>query len=303
MGQSRSSIGTDVESTIRVTKGIGAIVALQLAAAFCLGAQVPVPTAKVIPAQPTGFVTDAAHLLDDATRSSLEARLQRLKDLTGAELAVVTLPTIGDYDPADVARDIGRMWKVGADAPIGSKLRNAGAVLLLVPHTSDHKGQFYISPGMGLEGTITDAKAGDIRDAALPLLGQRQYGAALDMATSTMADLIARDLGVDDSTLLRRTAPRAEVRSRVNYAKIIVYAVLFIIWLVSIALRNRGGRGGRGGGSGFGSGWLLPYMIGRSFGGGGFGGGGFGGGGGGGGGFGGFGGGGGFSGGGAGGSF
>ena len=46
-----------------------------------------------------------------------EARItdlaERLRAATGAELAVVTLPTIGDRDEADVALAIGRAWGVG----------------------------------------------------------------------------------------------------------------------------------------------------------------------------------------------
>ncbi|HEY4100322.1 MAG TPA: TPM domain-containing protein [Gemmatimonadales bacterium] len=284
-------------------KGTGALAALQLGVTLALGGQQLPPTAKLFPATPTGFVTDAANLLDASTRGALEARLQHLQDVTGAEIAMVTLPTIGDYDPADVARDIGRVWKVGQNAPIGSKLRNAGAVVLVVPHTKDHNGSVWISAGQGLEGTITDARSGQIRDAMLPSLKQGNYAGALDVAASSIGDMVARELGVEDTSLRRpRPPPRSDDSIPLGTKlKMIIYAVIFIVWIVSLIARGRGGRGG--GGGGIGSSWILPYMIGRSFGGGGFGGGGFGGGGGGGGGFGGFGGGGGFSGGGAGGSF
>jgi uncharacterized protein len=290
-----------MEPMAKLWKSTGAIAALQLGVMSALAAQLP-PTAKLFPATPTGLVTDAANLLDPATRGALEARLSHLREVTGAEIAVVTLPTIGDYDPPDVARDIGRVWKVGANAPIGSKLRNASAVVLLVPHTSVHKGSIWISAGQGLEGILTDARAGNIRDAMLPSLQQQDYGGALDLAVSTISDMVARDLGVQDTSLLRaRPPPHRDTISLGTKIKVIIYLLIFMIWIISLATRGRGGRGGRGGGIGS---WIVPYMIGRSFGGGGgFGGGGFGGGGGGGGGFGGFGGGGGFSGGGAGGSF
>ena len=283
-----------------VIKGIGAIAALQLALVAALPGQQG-GTSSVFPAQPAGYVTDAAHLLDSGARDALEARLRRLKEVTGAEVAVVILPTIGDFAPADVSRDIGRTWKVGSNAAIGDKLRNAGAVVLLVPRTSDHKGVIYFSAGQGLEGSLTDARLGSIRDAMTPALSQQDYASALDLATSMISDVVARDLGVQDTSLLRARPPPARTARAINPFKLVLYAIIFVIWIVSLVARGRGGRGGRGGG-GFG-GWVLPYMIGRSFGGGGgFGGGGFGGGGGGGG-FGGFGGGGGFSGGGAGGSF
>lgn len=151
--------------------------------------------ASLFPAQPTGFVTDAANLLDAAARSALEARLQHLQDVTGADIAVVTLPTIGDQAASDVALAIGRAWKVGGKAAIGDKRRNAGAVVLVVPRTADHRGAIFISTGQGLEGAIPDARAGQIRDAMIPALSRGDYGAALDTGTSMMADIIARDLG------------------------------------------------------------------------------------------------------------
>ena len=280
---------------VSVNKGIGSLLALQLAIATALPAQQG-EIAKLFPAQPAGFVTDVAHLLDAGRRESLEARLKHLQDVTGADLAVVTLPTIGERAPSEVALAIGRAWQVGGKAEIGDKRRNAGLVILLVPRTADHRGEIRFEVGQGLEGSLTDSKTGEIRDAMTPALRQGQYGAALDLATSMAADIIARDLGVQDSSLLRRQLPqRPTTQPTRSTFRFILYAIIAMIWIISIIARNRGGRGG----GGIGGGWLLPYMIGRSLGGGG----GFGGGGGGGGGFGGFGGGGGFSGGGSGGSF
>jgi uncharacterized protein len=283
-----------------VKKMMGALFAMHLMMSHALPAQQDA-ISRLFPAQPTGFVTDAAQLLDAGKRATLEARLQHLKDVTGAEVAVVTLPTIGDYAPGDVALSIGRTWKVGANAPIGDRRRNAGIVVLLVPRTKEHKGEIFIGTGNGAEGFITDARAGSIADEMIPDLRNSDYAAALDVGTRVIADLVARDLGVQDSAL-RRPDARPASRNSPNRFKLILYAIIAIIWIISVITRSRGGRGGQGGrGGGLGSSWILPYMIGRSFGGGGgFGGGGFGGGGGG---FGGFGGGGGFSGGGGGRSF
>lgn len=282
-------------------KAIGLSLAVQLAAVLTLGAQQSPGIDTLFPAQPTGFVNDQAHLLDASAASAIAARLDHLRTVTGAEVTVVTLPSIGDYDAADVAREIGRKWGVGANAQIGDKRRNAGLVMLVVPHTSQHDGDLRIEVGQGLEGAITDATAGQIRDSMITFLQHGDYAGGIDAGTAMVGDLVARDLGVQDSSLVRPHPPAASHRG--TEIKVIFYIVLFIIWIISLSFRRRG-PGGRGGGGGLGS-WVVPYMIGRSFGGGGFGGGGFGGSGfgGGGGGFGGFGGGGGFSGGGAGGHF
>ena len=87
---------------------------LQLGAIPLLGAQQG-PT-RYFPERPTGFVTDPAGVLDRSAVAQLTGRIERLKASTGAEIAVVTLPTIGDYPPVEVAAAIGRRWGVGAEA-------------------------------------------------------------------------------------------------------------------------------------------------------------------------------------------
>lgn len=272
-------------------KSIGALMALQLGLAAWLPAQ-GTGVRALFPERPTGYVTDVAGIIDAGSKATIEQRLQHLRDVTGAEVAVVTLPTIANYAPAEVALEVGRAWGVGADAKIGDKRRNAGVVLLLVPRTAEHRGEVNFAIGQGLEGAITDATSGQIADAMIPQLRDGQYGPAADLGTQLVADRVARELGVQDSSLVRpeRRSQRVPIRGI-----IVILVVLFA------AVSSRRGGGGRGGGGR----WIGPIIFGGGFGRGGFGGfggGGFGGGFGGGG-FGGFGGGGGFSGGGGGRSF
>lgn len=274
-------------------KVIGAIAALQLTVLLSLSAQAG-GVASLFPAQPTGMVTDVANIIDGPTRARIESRLTRLRDVTGAEVAVVTLPTIGDRAPVEVAVAIGRAWGVGAKAAIGSQQRNAGVVMLLVPRTAEHKGEIFIASGTGTEGFVTDARSGAIADQMLPALRQGDYGSAVDVGTAALADLMAREMGVQDSSLVSKPAPA----SRGFPFRALYPLLFFIFWIVLLSRGRRGGGPGGGGGS-----WIVPFLIGQAMGGGrnsgwGGGGGGFGGGG-----FGGFGGGGGFSGGGGGRSF
>jgi uncharacterized protein len=280
-------------------KGTGPLLALQLLAAGPLVAQAGIES--LFPARPTGWVTDRAGILDPAVAATVEARLNRLRDSTGGEIAVVTLPTVADYAPADVATAIGRGWGVGTAFPIGDPRRNAAAVLLLVPRTAEHRGEVFIGSGDGAEGFLTDARAGQIRDAMLPDLRQGNYSAAVDQGTSLLTDLFARELGSSDSALVRPDSGR---ESRVG-EYVLVLAIIVVVALFAAASSAGGGSSGWGGGGGrsrrsrggLGSA-MGPIIWGSGLGGGRGGGGGFGGGG-----FGGFGGGGGFSGGGAGGSF
>ena len=246
----------------------------------------------LFPAQPVGYVNDFAGLLQSAQPSDLEATLRRLQSATGAELVVVTLPTIGDQSEAEVALAIGRRWRVGAKAEIGDPRRNAGLVLLLVPRQNRQPGTGHvrIEVGQGLEGIVTDAAAGQIRrDIMGPDLEREAYGAAIENGVRALTSLIARGYGVTDSALTAYQPPAGSGGDtpRVGNMLPLLLFILFMLMASGGFGRRRRKRSGLF--------WGGPWIGGGWGSGGGFGGGG--------GGFGGFGGGGGFSGGGAGGRF
>jgi uncharacterized protein len=244
---------------------------------------------------PRGLVNDFAKVLQPASAARIERVAQDVRDKSGGEIAVVTLPDLGGRDVQEVALRIGREWKVGAMAEIGQRSRNAGVVILLVPKetSADGRGYCRVETGQGAEGFITDATSAEICRVATPAFIQRDYGTGLELVTLGVAQRYAQEFGFALDTSLR--APQQPMsrqpvaRSRGINPLILIIIVFFIMSM----LGGRRGRGGRGG--------CLPIFLpmgGGGLGGGGFGGGGFGGGGGGG--FGGFGGGGGFSGGGGG---
>ncbi|GJG88132.1 hypothetical protein tb265_33130 [Gemmatimonadetes bacterium T265] len=275
-----------------------------------VGSGVPATGPLTIPA-PRGLVNDFANVIPADRAARIEAIAQAVRDRSGGEIAVVTLPDIGDRDPGDVALQIGRQWKVGAAAKIGDRSRNAGTVILVVPRqtSSTGRGRVSIQTGQGTEAFVTDAEAGDIRREATPLLQQADYGGALELMTQRVAEHYAREFGFSlDSLgvqLPAATGPPAyeRVPRRASDGGGISPVVLLIIFFVVVSLLSSlGGRGRRGG-----CGGCIPIFLPFGGGGGSWGGGGWGGGGswggGGGGGFGGFGGGGGFSGGGSSGDF
>ncbi len=263
--------------------------ALQLACATVLLAQQPVD--RLFPATPTGHLTDAAGIIDAPTAARIERLAERLRAATGAELAVVTLPTLGGRSEAEVALAIGRRWGVGRRADIGDSTRNAGAVLLLVPRQEGKPGSgaIRVEVGQGLEGIVTDAAAGSVRDQMLPAARQGNYAESLLTGTQALAALIADGFGVTDSALTAARPPPVPQRGGG------IPLWLPLLFFIAFALLSRGARGRRRRRRVY---WAGPWIGGGWGGGGGFGGGSWGGGG-----FGGFGGGGGFSGGGAGGRF
>jgi uncharacterized protein len=252
-----------------------------------------------IPA-PVGLVNDFAHVIPADAAASIEQIASDVRAKSRGEIAVVTLPDIGQNAPADVALRIGREWKVGKIGNPGDPTRNAGAVILLVPKetSSDGHGHCFIATGQGAEGFITDADAGAICRQATPFFMQRDYGHGLQLVALLTAQRFANEFHFTLDTSLHApesTGPPPGQTGGGFPPQLIFLAIVFVIIMLS-NLRRGGRRGGCGG--------CIPIFLpfgGGGWGGGGFsGGGGWGGGGGGGGGFGGFGGGGGFSGGGGG---
>ncbi|MFI5210370.1 MAG: TPM domain-containing protein, partial [Gemmatimonadales bacterium] len=224
---------------MKAAKLTGITAALQLVIAALLPAQES-GIAKLFPAQPSGYLTDAAGVVDATSAAAIDSIAARLRATTGAELAVVTLPGIDPYPAADVALAIGRAWGVGAKAEIGDQRRNAGIVLLLVPRTQTQRGSVYIATGRGVEGVITDAIAGRVQDEMLPDLRAGQWGPALLLGSSRISALIRRGFGVADST------DAASDNGANDSGGPPVFVILLIIFIVVMMIIARAGRGGRG---------------------------------------------------------
>ena len=243
-----------------------------------------------IPA-PRGYVNDFAGVLDPAAVRRMEALITEVRDKTRGEIAVVTLPDIGDRAPADVAVQIGRQWGVGAKGEAGDPAKNLGVVVLLVPRRNHRPGtgKIFIATGRGAEGFLPDARVGRIRDAMNPYFAREDYSGGLEEGVALLAQAFADEFGV---TLVSEHAPASPERPGLDAGQLAKLVFILAIALVILATRATRARQRR-------EGWRWLWMGGGWGGGrgGGGGGGGFGGG------FGGFGGGGGFSGGGAGGSF
>src|SRR5437867_2544568 len=139
----------------------------------------------------------------------MDAVIREVKDKTRGEIAVVTLPDIGNREAADVALQIGRQWGVGAKGEAGDPAKNLGVVVLLVPLKNHQRGtgHLFIATGRGAEGFLPDARVGRIRDAMTPYLAREDYGRGLALGVDLIAQAFAQQFGV---TLSGEPAPPTE---------------------------------------------------------------------------------------------
>ena len=230
--------------------------------------------APQIPA-PQGLVNDFAGVISAESAARMERIAQDVRDKTKGEMAIVTLGSVGDRAATDVAREIGRQWKVGNLAAIGDRSRNAGVVILLVPKESsaDGKGYCRVETGQGTEGFITDATAGDICREATPAFAQKDYSTGLELVTLRVAQRFAQEFNVSLDTslqapvIVQQQPQRTTSGGSTRISPVAILFILFILfslfgrrrsgcspWLLLGLMNSGGGRGGWGGGGGFGGG-------------------------------------------------
>ena len=132
--------------------------------------------------QPQGYVSDFASVIPDSNRAPLEAYCASLEQATGAQVALVTVTSLGGEPIEDVANTIFRAWGVG------QKGKNEGILLLL--SIEDRRSRLEV--GYGLEPILPDGLSGSILRQMRPALRQGDYGDAMLAAAETIGETIAQ---------------------------------------------------------------------------------------------------------------
>lgn len=244
---------------VRALIGI-AFLFVMLFSTTAFAADVPKPEGHI-------YIQDFANILSRDQKEQLTNYSIQLNDATTAQLAVLTLPSIGDEPIESFA------VKALREYGLGSKEDDNGALLVVTTKpNSDGKRHFYFTTGYGLEGALPDGKIGRIIDeVAYSYLDDKheQPDMAILAAYQAFYNEIAKEYNWDGQM--------NEVEERDEGMGIpLPIIILFIIFILIRAFSNRGGPGGRGGSGGRGRGG--PIFFPGSFGGGssgGFGGGGF----------------------------
>src|SRR2546425_11310382 len=205
--------------------------------------------------RPTDYVNDFAHVLDQTTIARLDDLCQQIDEKAHAEIAVITVNWLDGSDIESYAVDLFKKWG------IGSKSTNRGVLILLA--VKDRK--YRIEVGYGLEPILPDGKVGGFGREAVPQLRNGNYGGALLLLTTRIAEVIANDAGVQITTE-QPTAPTSyqeQPQPRVSGGTIILTIIVILIVLFTPLRRllfwgllfgGGGGWGGRSRGGGWGGG-------------------------------------------------
>ncbi len=139
----------------RAGRGIARVVAAVLTVTFCPAAAAPAAALEV----PflSGRVVDEAGILSPEAEQRLSATLEQLEAQSGAQVAVLTVPSLGGEALEEYSLRVAETWKLG-----GAE-RDDGVLLLIA--RDDRQMRFEV--GYGLEGAIPDVLAGRILDQAV----------------------------------------------------------------------------------------------------------------------------------------
>lgn len=125
----------------------------------------PVSAAVVSPTD-AFYVYDGAQVLSEETEQYILKNSRELDSKTGAQIVVVTIPSLEGEALEEYATDLFRQWGIGAAE------KNNG--LLLLCTVEDR--QFRVEVGYGLEGDLPDGKTGRMQDTyIIPLLKEDRF--------------------------------------------------------------------------------------------------------------------------------
>ncbi len=204
----------------------------------------------------TGPVVDRAGMLSAGAERQISSALQRLRQQPGgAQIAVLTVPDLGDETIEQASIQVVDAWQLGSEA-------GDNGILVMV---AEAERRIRIEVGQGLEGDLPDAYAKRIIDEAMtPLFRSGNVEQGILIGVYQIAQRVHPDLDV--APLFQggqRGDRQTSHRTRRGGASLIP---LLFLGLLLFAGRGRGG--------GLLTGMLLGSMVGRGYGGGRFGGGG-----------------------------
>jgi uncharacterized protein len=214
-------------------------------------------TGKTTYPKPQGHVNDFAGVITSSTRNSLETLLTGLAARTGAEIAVVTLPSLNEEPIENVAVDLFKEWG------IGQKGKDNGLLFLVAPN--DRK--MRIEVGYGLEPILPDALTGRVLDTyVVPEFKKGDLTTGIQNGTVALVQTLAKYYDINPEELSLPKLPQASSHPPKKESLLTkLFRLGFIIFLIVLFIRHpslflalllsgMGGGGGRSSG-GFGGGF------------------------------------------------
>ncbi len=169
------------------------------------------------------YVVDAAGMIRPGDAERIRQIGTELREKTKAELVVVTVDTLDGTDIESYANELFRSWGIG-DA------KQSNGVLLLI--AKDDR-QFRIEVGYGLEGEITDGRAGEILDKMKPYFRDEKYSEGVLNAYQKLAACAYRAAGVAPGADVSETLEEASSHKE-EEPSILMNVLIFFLAIIGM---------------------------------------------------------------------
>ena len=168
--------------------------------------------------KPQGCASDFAGVIDSHSRRQLESYCMAVEKATGAQIALVAIPSLEGEPIEDVSRTIFRAWGIG-------KNKEQGALILFA--IGERRSRLEI--GKGLRSALPGGLEQNLLLEMRPAVRRHDYGEAMLAAASTVAEAIARARKVSLPMHLQRRLHRT-VWDSVAWP-VLAGALALLIWL------------------------------------------------------------------------
>jgi uncharacterized protein len=174
---------------------------------------------------PPRLVNDLAGMMTPAQQDELERLLVNFDNTTSTQITIVTIKSLGDYEPSQYATQLGQNWGVGR------KDKNNGVVIL----ASAEDRKVAIATAYGIEGALTDAMSGRIiRNEIVPEFKAGNYYNGFSKAANSIIAATKGEYTNDDPP---------DAGGGGGIVPIIIILIIFIVIIIA-AIKGGGGRGG-----------------------------------------------------------
>ena len=167
------------------------------------------------------YVTDPENLLNSSTKEKVNQELYSLRKNTGAEVAIVVVPSIDeDFTIEDFSEKLFTSWGIGKSD------KDNGLLFVLVPGSREAR----IATGYGLEGVIPDISARKIIDrSVIPYMKNNDINGAVLAVTSDISTVLSDPVAAAELKSSQKDAWETTPESDITGEDIIGFILIVII--------------------------------------------------------------------------
>lgn len=169
------------------------------------------------PGKPSGFVNDFAGIISAGDRQAMESQLSAFEKTGAAQIAVVTIPALGDETIETYAVKLFEEWKIGVQG------KDNGLLILVAPNER----QARIEVGYGLEGAVTDIQSGNIiNKVMIPAFKAGDYSGGIKKAVDAVIGVIS---GSPEAALYSEPQNGDQMsRTKIDFAPVLFFAFIIL---------------------------------------------------------------------------